>query len=314
MGAARIRLLIAVDGSDQSMDAVKYAVNMVPREAFEIVLFHVFSKIPESHWDLEKNPQMHQNLLSIRSWEMKQEEMIGQFMQRARETIVKAGFPAEDVQLRTQERKEGIARDILAESRKGYVAVVAARRGGNRLWNSLFMGSVTNKLVERISHTSVWIASGAPLGNKILIALDNSEGAMKAVAHVRRVFSGAPREIMLFHAVRRPQPFSMAAGEAFFDEMETAKIDEAKSVMDSVFREATAQLVEGGVSESAISTKIITGVGSRAESIVGEAVQGGYGTIVVGRRGLSNVQEFFMGRVSTKVMQMAREQAVCVVN
>jgi hypothetical protein len=44
-----------------------------------------------------------------------------------------------------------------------------------------------------------------------------------------------------------------------------------------------------------------------------EATKGGYGTIVVGRRGVSKVYEFLMGRVSNKVIQMAKDQAVWVV-
>jgi len=34
----------------------------------------------------------------------------------------------------------------------------------------------------------------------------------------------------------------------------------------------------------------------------------------VGRRGLSRIQEFYMGRVGNKVMQMAREMAIWVVS
>jgi len=35
---------------------------------------------------------------------------------------------------------------------------------------------------------------------------------------------------------------------------------------------------------------------------------------VVGRRGLSKIQEFFMGRVSSKVVQLAGAQTVWVVS
>ena len=41
--------------------------------------------------------------------------------------------------------------------------------------------------------------------------------------------------------------------------------------------------------------------------------EGGYGTIVVGRRGLSKVYEFFMGRVSDKVLHLAKDMAVWIV-
>jgi nucleotide-binding universal stress UspA family protein len=62
-----------------------------------------------------------------------------------------------------------------------------------------------------------------------------------------------------------------------------------------------------------INIRTVTGAHSRAAVIITEALKGGYGTIVVGRRGLTNVEEFIMGRVSNKVIHMAREMAVWVV-
>jgi nucleotide-binding universal stress UspA family protein len=44
-----------------------------------------------------------------------------------------------------------------------------------------------------------------------------------------------------------------------------------------------------------------------------EARNNGYGTIVMGRRGISGVQEFFMGSVSSKVLQNATGMAVWIV-
>jgi len=38
--------------------------------------------------------------------------------------------------------------------------------------------------------------------------------------------------------------------------------------------------------------------------------KGGYGTIVVSRRGLSKVPQFFMGCVSMKVIRLTNDQAV----
>jgi nucleotide-binding universal stress UspA family protein len=44
------------------------------------------------------------------------------------------------------------------------------------------------------------------------------------------------------------------------------------------------------------------------------ADQGGFDTIVMGRRGLSRVEQFFAGRVSTKVLQLGRTYNVWIVN
>jgi nucleotide-binding universal stress UspA family protein len=38
------------------------------------------------------------------------------------------------------------------------------------------------------------------------------------------------------------------------------------------------------------------------------------GTIIMGRRGLSRTQDFFMGRVTNKVVYLAREKSVWIVS
>ena len=84
--------------------------------------------------------------------------------------------------------------------------------------------------------------------------------------------------------------------------------------MGPVFEEATSRLEKAGFGGKQITTRTATGVLSRAGAIIEKALKGGYGTVVVGRRGLSEVEEFSMGRVSNKVIHMAKELAVWVVS
>jgi nucleotide-binding universal stress UspA family protein len=72
-------------------------------------------------------------------------------------------------------------------------------------------------------------------------------------------------------------------------------------------------LLEAGLSESRIRTKIVEGSRSAANDILEEARSNDYGTIVQGRRGLSGVKEFFMGSVSTKVLQNISAMALWIV-
>jgi len=51
-----------------------------------------------------------------------------------------------------------------------------------------------------------------------------------------------------------------------------------------------------------------------AQDIMKEARDGGYDTIVMGRRGLSGIKEFLMGSVSNKVVHAADGMAVIVVD
>ena len=56
-----------------------------------------------------------------------------------------------------------------------------------------------------------------------------------------------------------------------------------------------ARLMEVNIDPEQIHEKLITKAVSRAAALVQEADENSYGTIVLGRRGLSNVKDFFYG-------------------
>jgi nucleotide-binding universal stress UspA family protein len=314
------RILLAVDGSEQAMEAVRYVSLLMPPQQMEIVLFHVMTKIPESFWDLEKEPAFYHKFANIRAWEIQQERVIQAFMDGASQSLLDAGIPGESFKSVVQVRKEGIARDIVAESRNNYHAVVLGRTGLSEL-KDLVLGSIANKLMEKITHIPVWIVGGAPKPGKMLISLDASENAIKAVDYVATMLAGSQSEVLLLHAVRGFDVFQKGQTQSFVpdhskDWLDVAEkeLQEASRAITRIFEKAENRLISAGLSADKISTKVVTGVSSRAGAIVKEAQEGGMDTIVVGRRGLSRVQEFFMGRVSNKVIQMARKMAVWVVS
>jgi nucleotide-binding universal stress UspA family protein len=81
-----------------------------------------------------------------------------------------------------------------------------------------------------------------------------------------------------------------------------------------VINEAKRHLKEAGLSEEQISSEILIYQKSRAAAIVKTASKGGYDTIVLGRRGLTAVGEFQIGRVSRKILQFAYQSTVWIVS
>lgn len=317
----RTKILVAVDGSEHALEAIRYVSGMgVPRQ-FDVVLFHVQTKVPESFWDLEKEPAFRYNIVGIKAWEEQQQKMIDAFMAQAVQLLLEAGASRECVIVKIQERKMGIARDILAESSKGYDAVVVGREGLSEL-KDLILGSVANKLVERLVDVPVWLVGGKLQRGKILIPLDSSEGAMRSVQYVADMLQSSPGfEVTLFHVVRGIDVFLQGAGKSFlpdddrdWGEQARKELEATSKEMEPVFEEARKRLNRAGIRCEPENCKIVRGVASRAGAIVEEARRGGYDTIVVGRRGLSKVQEFFMGRVSNKVIQLARDKTIWVVS
>ena len=313
MDAKRNRVLVALDGSDQSLEAARYMTRAISLSRAEFVLFHVLSALPESYWDLGDNPQLHSRLLALKTGEIKHEEEIKEFMNKAAALLMEAGASEDAVKIAVQPRKVGVARDIVSESAKGYDAVVTGRTGKGKL-AELLIGSVANKLLEKLSHVSVGVIGGAPSSGKVLIGLDGSDGAMRAVEFAGRMFGGAGRDALLLNVLRRMDIMTVFDQPVHIAEMDEYTLEYARDQMKPVFEKARESLVEAGFEADRIETRMLTDVGSRAGSIVETAARGDFGTIVVGRRGLSNVEEFFMGRVSNKIIQLAKSSAVWVVS
>jgi nucleotide-binding universal stress UspA family protein len=114
----------------------------------------------------------------------------------------------------------------------------------------------------------------------------------------------------LLHVIRGVRYFQAEIPDLFIPKVD---IEAAGKEISSTFEKAKRCLTDAGFKSNQITTKIISDVHSRAQAIVQEARDGDYGTIVLGRRGLSKVEEFFMGRVSKKVIQTIRNRAVWVV-
>ena len=72
-------------------------------------------------------------------------------------------------------------------------------------------------------------------------------------------------------------------------------------------------LENAGVAPDKIRTVCKFGSYSRAADILATAREGNYGTVIMGRRGISAVREFIMGRVTTKVLNGAEGLAVWIV-
>lgn len=306
------KILVAVDGSDQALDAVRYVKNTLAPENIRVVLFDVLRKIDDAFYDMGINPMGRARMANIAAWEAEQKKAAEENMTHVRRILLDGGFPEDAVKVDMHLRKIGVAADIYFESQAGYSAVVVGRTGTSKV-KDVLLGSVANKLIQKLAYVPVWIVGGKPRPGKILVALDSSEGAMKTVNHVGEMVRNTDIQVTLLNVIKGMHSPEHPAEIICTPEDEKCLIEEVTKEMDRVFVEGTRRLKNAGVDERRITTKLIQGAASLAGAVYEEAKSGGYGTIAVGRRGLSRVQEFFMGRVGNKVIQMAGEMAVWVV-
>ena len=152
----------------------------------------------------------------------------------------------------------------------------------------------------------------------ILIAFDDSENAMRAAEFVAGAFA-AENSVTLFHVLQDTAALcEMNSPElsSYFLSQQSAFCaleDQKKILVDEAMQKAKAVFVEAGFNASDIQRKIEPKKNGVARDIVEEA-RSGYSIIVVGRRGFSGIREFIMGSVSQKILHVAKELSVLMVN
>jgi len=307
--ALKDKILVAVDASDRCMETIRHITQRDPFQKKHLVLYHVFITLPDFYWDIEMEPKSRGAVAYVRDWEAAQKNKIEQFMEKARQILIDAGFPKEAITVKIKKSEKGIAKDIVEEAKSGYLAVIISRSGEGELPEP-FLGSNASNVIQKLHFVPVFIAGKKLSGKNILVALDRSEGAMRAVDFVGELMGGYDFKVTLLHVIRNGAHIKSLSSHKPLPE-EEVKIEEEN--LKAVFDEAKRRLIDYGFKPDHVTSKVITGTLSPPRAIVQEAEQGGYSPIVIGRRGLSKFQEFFIGSVSNQVIQLGVEQAVWVV-
>ena len=157
----------------------------------------------------------------------------------------------------------------------------------------------------------------ASLG-KVLVALDDSDNAARAVEYVSKNFS-PDHEVTLFSVIPDTQmlcninspeltPYFWSQRNVF-----CSLEDKKKELMQAAADRAKEVLLKAGFKKEKVTVKIQSKKKGIARDIVAEA-ESGYDTIVMGRRGLSGIKEFVMGSVSQKVLHSIKDVSIVIVS
>ena len=155
------------------------------------------------------------------------------------------------------------------------------------------------------------------LDKKLLLAVDGSIHATNAVKYAARVSAIVPNlSYTLFHV----QP---TLSQYLLDEAETdlrARAELKKIVhkntelAQSILEKHKARMVGMGISEERIETATQKKIMGTCKDILDSAHKGLFDAIIVGRRGLSRIQETLMGSITTKLVGHSRVVPLWVVD
>lgn len=159
-----MRILLAVDESENSQRAVRYVGSLLRRTPdTAVTLFHVLKPMPRElleHGGSE-NPaaevQLGQQLRHEQEdWFRKEGESQSHVLKRACETLTRSGFDRNQVALKFG-HEDDVARNILEEARSGqHETIVVGRHGTSRV-KRLFGGGVTDQLLREAKGFAIWV-------------------------------------------------------------------------------------------------------------------------------------------------------------
>lgn len=314
MADIRRKILLAVDGSDQALEAVRYISAIVPPDGTEIVLFSVGTGFPEVYWDMNLNPLYRSKKDSVKGWLASNQLVMGEFKEKAFKILSDAGYPKEAISAKTPTQKTNVIKDIVQESYQDYHALVMGRTGISRL-KDLMMGSMAYKLIEKIKHIPTIVVGGKPSSEKILIALDDSIEAMRATNYIGKFAGARDLEVTICHVLSPPAMSPISGSRSKKSGEDDAWQEYNKNRFRPCMEEAVTRLVKAGMKEDRISTEFLFYRGRTIQKIIDTALEGGYGTIVVGRReAIGFAESTLRGRFSDKLISATHNVAVWVVS
>ena len=305
-------LMIAVDDSRHSKIAVRYATNLYPSiRDVKFTVMHVQPTISQYLLDEAKNkPQAYAELEKLNR---KNAESAQLLLEKYKTQMVAAGVAEENLQLKTQPRLLGVAKDILEASMAGrFDALILGRRGLSGLQDML-IGSVSANIVNNSEDTPIWLVDEEGASQDIMVAVDGSENSFKAVDHLAFMIGGnTDLKISFFHVAPRLKDFCPVD----FDESHSEALEEIirkgdQHCVDQFFSHARKRLSEAGIQEKQISFKTSEGVFRVGKAVLDEYHRGSFGTLVVGRRGMN--KKFFTGSVSRYLVNQFSGGALWVV-
>jgi len=156
---------------------------------------------------------------------------------------------------------------------------------------------------------------------KLLIALDSSEGAWRAVEYVAKTFGQtAGVQVTLLHILSGLPPAFWDDGHVLQDKEREARQrlvaswrkEQEKNWLDLV-NKAHQHLTAAGLAKEAVANKFKPKYYDVAEDIIDEAQTEGFDTVVMGRRGLGMAKTLLLGSITRKVVDSAKGFAVTIV-
>ncbi|MEJ2729829.1 MAG: universal stress protein [Deltaproteobacteria bacterium] len=195
-------IVVPIDGSENALMSLDY-INRIfgPGHNLRLSLVYLLPKLPSIL--VEEGSKSREAMDQLLEIDKRSSRMAERIVTEAKDRLIQVGFTAKAVEAVFRKIEVGVARDICswAETSRKADAIIISSRGRSRL-EAFFTGEIANKVMEYVKVCPVWMVKGRVKGKNVLLAVDHSENAMRAVGHAGFMLSGTDVKVTLFHSKR----------------------------------------------------------------------------------------------------------------
>jgi nucleotide-binding universal stress UspA family protein len=305
------KILVAVGGCIHSKLAAKYAATVCSAvEDVTYTLFNVQPAVPNIILKgLQSTPELQAEVDAIIRQNDEEARCI---VDEMRALLLEWGIPRNRIEVATAPMHAGMAKDILKRGEEGgYDAILLARRGLTPS-RDFFIGTTAAKVVDHGLSIPVWVVDGETSPLSILVAVDGSQSSIRLLDYVLKMV-GANRELnlTLLHVAPHLRHYYTVDFERANPRLQELVERTDRKRMEAFYNEAYDKIKRAGIRDGQVHMKTSTGDYDVSTAILGEARCGGYGTVVIGRRG--EREAFFTGRIAMRLVQKVSGQVLWVV-
>jgi nucleotide-binding universal stress UspA family protein len=253
------------------------------------------------------------------AWKKKREDEAKGYFEEASKVLSEAGLKKSHIKTRYLHQAVGVARDIIRELGAGAFDTCVVGKKGMGWFDSIFLGSITSKLLEISENHPLWLVEGTGTkSRRVLIAMDETPQAIELAGYTGRMLRGLSAIHILFYHHCAPFTEMLPPEERKrMKDSEKQVVEWEKSRMAQIVERAKDAILDAGLKPGSMNYQFEYDPSARnkgvSRAILSKLQEGGYGTLVLGRKGATSAREFRIGSVTMRTVTEAQHCAIWVV-
>ncbi|MBN2033636.1 MAG: universal stress protein [Deltaproteobacteria bacterium] len=310
-------ILLATDGSDHSLRGAQYVADLYKGATdVDVTILTISPTIPPIYREEAHDPLIQKQFAA---WKKKREEEAEAYTDASRKVLLKAGFKRSRIESKYVKQLVGVARDITREIDAGRFDACVVGKKGLGWFGNMFLGSITDKLLQISEDHPIWLVEGKKRkSRKVLVAMDETRSTVELARYVGTMLKGLENLSILFYHYCAPFTENISPEERKkLKDLEKRAVEREQLEMSHFFEDSKTLLLSLGIAEESVTYEFQYDQSNRpkkvTQAILDKLKKGGYGTLVIGRKGSTHAREFRLGSVAGRTVNEARDCAIWVV-